>query len=76
MNQEIFFPTIATIHAEVVEIRNLPRNCKASLVIMEIDSVTLASEDGGERRPRLIQISDGALSNDIGPAGWTHALDW
>ena len=43
---------------------------------MEIDSVTLATEDGGERRPRLIQISDEVLSNDIGPAGWTHALDW
>ena len=43
---------------------------------MEIDSVTLASEDGEERCPRLIQISDGALSNDIGPSGWAHALDW
>ncbi|MAV94881.1 MAG: hypothetical protein CMA31_04250 [Euryarchaeota archaeon] len=73
---DLLSTAIATVHAEVVEIRSLPRKCKASLIIMEIDSVTLASEDGAERQPRLIQISDGALSNDIGPAGWTHVLDW
>ena len=73
---DLLSTAIATIHAEVVEIRGLPRNCKASLIIMEVLSVTLASEDNEERRPRLIQISDGALSNDIGPAGWLHALDW
>ena len=43
---------------------------------MEVLSITLASEDDEERRPRLIQISDEVLSNDIGPAGWAHALDW
>ena len=73
---DLLSTAIATIHAEVVEIRSLPRNCKASLIIMEVLTVTLASEDDEERRPRLIQISDGALSNDIGPAGWLHALDW
>ena len=73
---DLLSTAISTVHAEVVEIRNLPRDCKASLIIMEIDSVTLASEDGEERRPRLIQISDGALSNDIGPSGWVYALDW
>ena len=73
---DLLSTAIATVHAEVVEIRNLPRNCKASLIIMEIDTVTLASEDGEERRPRLIQISDGVLSNDIGPSGWAYALDW
>tara|TARA_B100001113_G_scaffold353625_1_gene358791 strand:- start:1983 stop:2831 length:849 start_codon:yes stop_codon:yes gene_type:complete len=73
---DVLSTAIATIHAEVVEIRNLPRNCKASLIIMEIDSVTLASEGNEGRHPRLIQISDGALSNDIGPSGWAHALDW
>ena len=73
---DLLSTAIATVHAEVVEIRNLPRNCKASLIIMEINSVTLALEDGEERRPRLIQISDGTLSNDIGPTGWAYALDW
>ena len=73
---DLLSTAIATVHTQVVEIRALPKNCKASLIILEIDCITLASEGDEKRHPRLIQISDGELSNDIGPAGWTHALNW
>lgn len=66
---------IATISAEVVELRQLPDSSKAYLVIMRANSI-FAIPDSDKPMSRLVQVGNGVLSGSASGSNWKFNLDW
>ena len=72
---DLLSTAIATISAEVVELRQLPDSSKAFLVIMRANSI-FAIPDSDKPMSRLVQVGNGVLSGSPSGSNWKFNLDW
>ena len=73
---DLLSTSLATIHAKVVDVRELPEQSKAKLVIMRAVSITTPDQTGDVFTSKLVQVEDNVLSGCASKLDWKHELDW